>query len=410
MIRIGIVVINFPITSETFILTKVIGLIENNFDVCIFSSNKSKNWEKFNLTKNQIENLKKRIILSPLAYRKNYVVFIFYSIYLFINKFFFHPKKVVNVFFDELKFSKLHGTSLMSNFLHKLIFVGEKLDIIHIEFDFQAFGLMNLKKICGGKLVLSGRGSINRTSIPYRYEYFYREIYEKVDYYHFISLYLYKEAVNKGLSVEKPWKLIMPAIDLSLFSPKKIKNQDSKIIITTVARLSWAKGYEFMIDAIAKVYQKYQNIKYLIVGDGEYIEAIKYAAYQNDLIKNNVVEFVGSVSRSEVNVYLNMTDIFLLASLDEGFCNAVIEAQAMEIPVICSDAGGLPENIEHNVTGFIVPRRDSDAIADKIIFLIENPDLRLKMGKAGRIRALTYFDLKQQNKLFFDLYNEVLSI
>lgn len=409
MAKIGIVVINFPVTSETFILTKVIGLIENNYDIYIFSSNKSKNWENFLSNKDIIDKIKKKIILSPFAYKKNIFKFIIKSVKLILEKFILYPKLFIYTFMSEYNFHKTHGTSFLNNFLYKLTFIGYTLDILHIEFDFQAFGLMNLKHICGAKLILSGRGSIDRTSMPYRYKNFYHEIFSKVDYYHFISHYLYKEAVKNGLSEKVPWKLIEPAIDLKLFVPNRTKKSDSRIIITTVARLSWEKGYEFMMDAIAKVYKKYKNITYKVIGHGNYYEAIWYAAFQNGLINEKVVEFIGSIPRIKVQEYLNASDIFILASLDEGFCNAVIEAQALELPVVCSDAGGLPENIENEVTGFVVPRRDSDALAEKIIYLIENPDVRITMGKAGRKRALEKYDLEKQKKMFIEMYQEALN-
>jgi colanic acid/amylovoran biosynthesis glycosyltransferase len=92
------------------------------------------------------------------------------------------------------------------------------------------------------------------------------------------------------------------------------------------------------------------------------------------------------------------------------FCNAVIEAQAMQLPVVTSDAGGLPENVEDSVSGFVVPRRDADAMAQKIIELARDPALCRRLGEAGRKRALAHFDLDRHAEAFVRLYRELAAL
>jgi colanic acid/amylovoran biosynthesis glycosyltransferase len=103
-------------------------------------------------------------------------------------------------------------------------------------------------------------------------------------------------------------------------------------------------------------------------------------------------------------------DIMVHAAVEEGFCNAVIEAQAMELPVVTSDAGGLPENVEDGVTGFVVPRRNAEAMAEKIIELARDASLRQRLGAAGRARALERFDLDRQAAAFVRLYTELAAL
>ena len=81
----------------------------------------------------------------------------------------------------------------------------------------------------------------------------------------------------------------------------------------------------------------------------------------------------------------------------------------MEIPVVVSDAGGLPENVEDGVTGFVVPRRDPDAMAAKLIQLARDPDLCRKLGRAGRERARKHFDISKQVHEFVSLYESLAS-
>ena len=204
-----------------------------------------------------------------------------------------------------------------------------------------------------------------------------------------------------------PYWLVKPAIDLSLFKSSNDYAQKSShetIRLITVARMAWQKGHEFAIDAVAKARAAGIPVEYIIVGDGEYKLAVTFAAHQWGLLENQVVKFTGVVPREQVVAYLHEADIMIHAALEEGFCNAVIEGQAAELPVIVSDAGGLPENVEDGVTGFVVPRRDPDAMAEKIIMLAKDPELRQRMGKAGRERALKMYDINAQVKQFIALY------
>lgn len=86
---------------------------------------------------------------------------------------------------------------------------------------------------------------------------------------------------------------------------------------------------------------------------------------------------------------------------------AVVEAQAMQLPVVASDAGGLPENVEDGRTGFIVPRRDPVALADKLAVLATDADLRRRMGAAGRTRVENCFSLPRQIAAFDRFYREM---
>ena len=177
--------------------------------------------------------------------------------------------------------------------------------------------------------------------------------------------------------------------------------------IVSVARLDWAKGYEFSIDALALVRDAGISFIYQIIGDGKYKEAIEFSVKQHGLDK--CVTFVGSVPRNKVTEFLRQADIFLHLAVEEGFCNAVLEAQAIQLPVVVSDAGGLPENVDDGITGFVVPRRNSRAAADKIIELARNRDLRVRMGQAGRQRVEERFDLSSQIQKFESLYNAIMS-
>jgi colanic acid/amylovoran biosynthesis glycosyltransferase len=105
---------------------------------------------------------------------------------------------------------------------------------------------------------------------------------------------------------------------------------------------------------------------------------------------------------------LQNSDIFLHPAVSEGFCNAVIEAQAMNLPVICTNADGLSENIVHGETGFVVPIYDARAIYFQIKMLLLDRDLLNNFGKAGRERVLNNFVLSNQIEAYKQMYFDVL--
>ena len=100
--------------------------------------------------------------------------------------------------------------------------------------------------------------------------------------------------------------------------------------------------------------------------------------------------------------------MLLHAAVSEGFCNAVLEAQAMELPVVCTDADGLPENVVDGQTGFVVPRRSPLELMEKLAVLAADAPLRRRMGEAGRRRVLEHFRLAEQIDRFERFYAAVL--
>jgi len=103
-------------------------------------------------------------------------------------------------------------------------------------------------------------------------------------------------------------------------------------------------------------------------------------------------------------------DVFLHAAVSEGFCIAVLEAQAMALPVVCTDAGGLPEGVVDMETGFIVPRRDPQALAEKLLMLSKRAELRQRMGETGRRWVETNFRMEDEISRFERPYRQFLAL
>ncbi len=169
----------------------------------------------------------------------------------------------------------------------------------------------------------------------------------------------------------------------------------------------WKKGYEYAIQAMKALKDKGIDFEYRIIGNGDNIQPIQFLI--NELHLDNEIKLLGELNHDKIIDELNRADVFVHPAISEGFSNAVLEAQAMGVPVICTDADGLPENVEHNITGFVVPKWDAGAIAEKILWCFENKEAAANMGHKGIERVSKLFDVNKQIEDFLSFYDKVIS-
>jgi colanic acid/amylovoran biosynthesis glycosyltransferase len=269
--------------------------------------------------------------------------------------------------------------------------------------------LIELKDILGSKFIQSFRGS-DINFIPLRCgERIYDTIFQKCDYFHFVSRTLLERARQLGYN-KNNFTLIPSSADTNYFKPsenRNLKKKNGKVILVSVGRLDWKKGYEYSLQAAKILKEQGFNFSFYIIGDGEYKDAILQTI--QDLSLEDCVELLGAQDRDTVKKYLNIADIFVQASLAEGFGNSFLEASAMDLPCVVTDAGGCPEGVVNGKTGFVVPKRNPEALAEKIKILIKNPKLRQKMGKLGRKQVIKNYMLDRQVEDNIKMYGKVLS-
>jgi glycosyltransferase involved in cell wall biosynthesis len=139
-----------------------------------------------------------------------------------------------------------------------------------------------------------------------------------------------------------------------------------------------------------------------IIGDGPEHQRLLYTI--QDLGLEGSVRLRGRLSPTGVRQRLQAADAFLLSSLSEGLSNAALEAMACGLPVVTTDCGGMREAITDGIEGLITPVRDAAALALALERLWQIPDLRQRMGEAGRRRILSDYTLKRQIDQFVDLF------
>ncbi len=177
---------------------------------------------------------------------------------------------------------------------------------------------------------------------------------------------------------------------------KKLGLEPNKSLVTVISNIRPIKGLEFFIEAAATILQRFANSQFIVVG-GDATHCDSYKEKLNQLISSLKLSdcffFLGS--RAEIPEILSITDVFVLPSLSEGFSNTLIEAMAAGKAVVATDVGGNPEAVVSNATGFIVPAKDSKAIASAVMTLLADKPLAEKMGQAGRLRVEKCFSITQ---------------
>lgn len=280
-------------------------------------------------------------------------------------------------------------------------------DIIHFEFGVLAARNSEIiKSLTAAKISASFRGyDINYVGLSN--PDYYKELWHTADAFHFLGKDLKNRAVKRGYKNDKLDVLIPPAINTDFFKPgaDRIKKKNDKLIIVSAGRLVWKKGIEYGVRAVALLKERNIPIEYRIIGDGEYLQAIQFTIFELGL--ENEIKLLGKQNAETIKTELENADVFLHPAISEGFCNAVLEAQAMGLPVVCSDADGLSENVVNNITGYVVPKWDVTAMADKLEWCWLNREASLQMGKNGIERVNKYFKLEDQIRAFEQFYQKL---
>jgi len=189
-------------------------------------------------------------------------------------------------------------------------------------------------------------------------------------------------------------------------SELKAKYQN-KLVILSVSGLHKSKGIDLNLKALAKVVEKYNDVIYVILGEGperDYLEQLV-----NKLHLEAYVEFVGEVPHRKAMEYMSVCDIFSLPSWKEGFGIVYLEAMAHGKPVIGVRGEGIEDVITDGETGFLVTPRDVDSLAKTLDRLLADPDLRRRIGTRAREVVREKYSLTYTTAKIIQLYERVVA-
>lgn len=233
-----------------------------------------------------------------------------------------------------------------------------------------------------------------------------RESFGKAAAVHCVSEAIRSEAEQYGLDKSKSI-VIRPAVDPDVFRPARDDSHSpgNPFRVVSTGAVIWRKGYEYALSAIRRLVDQGAPVRYDIIGGGDETNRLLYTIHDLDLAEH--VHWHGRLEPAEVVARLQKADVFLLSSLCEGISNAVLEGMACGLPIVATAVGGMPEAVADGVEGFLTPAGDARAMAAGLHELWRRPELRRRMGAAGRTRVLREFRLDDQIETFIRLFRSV---
>jgi len=206
--------------------------------------------------------------------------------------------------------------------------------------------------------------------------------------------------------------IIPNSVDRDLFRSTKTASQirallglrENAPLVGALAALRPEKDLKTFLVAAARTGAEMPEARFLVIGDGSERQKLEQTAL--DLGLAGRVFFLGD--QSEVANLIAALDVLVVSSLTESHPNAVLEAMTMGRPVVATNVGGMPELVVHGVTGYLVPVRDPDTMAKRILELLRDPGRRRAMGEAGLARVDLEFSAERTKDQLESLYDRLL--
>ncbi len=205
--------------------------------------------------------------------------------------------------------------------------------------------------------------------------------------------------ILNGIDIEK----YQVRIDISKKKEEIGLNQHD-LVIGIVARLVPVKNHMCLLKAFSLLRKRLENIKLVIVGDGELRGDLERYVRDNELSKE--VFFLGS--RRDIPELLKIFDLFVLPSHSEGLSITLIEAMASGIPIVATDVGGNREVIGNNEAGILIPPDSVESLFKAMMVILTHRDRAEKMGRVGIQRARSLFSLSQMTRKYEQIYENLL--
>jgi len=244
-----------------------------------------------------------------------------------------------------------------------------------------------------------------------QYDALIRKVLSNADAIFVPSTAVYREA-QKIVKIPNKLHLIHNGVDLNKFHPslsgRKIRdhyNLHDKFVVFTARHHRCVYGLEYLVKSVPTVTKRRRDIIYIIGGDGPLRPRLE------NLVKSLGVEryviFTGYIPRDQLPYYYAASDVVVVPSLQESWSLVATEAMATGKPVIATKVGGLPDQIIDGYNGFLVPPRDPEAIAQKILYLVENPEKSREMGKNARQVVEEKFNIEKRIDKIIEIYQQL---
>jgi len=394
----------FPVLSESFIQNQIIGMIERGHDVNIYA-NIHLNAQCMH---SEVEKYKLIELTHFFRVPRKYTTRLLKAIPLIVSN---RGNIRVSTIARSINVFKYGREALSLNLFYNAMSMFRKkhYDILHCQFGPLGVKVLHLKQIgaISGTLVTSFRG-YDITNYLLKKPGIYNQLYREGDLFLPVSQRLKQLIVEDGCE-EKKIIVHHSGIDCTKFMYfERNRSECEPTKVLTIARLIEKKGIEYALQAVANVISSGRPIKYTIVGDGPLQLNLEIMA--RDLGIAEHVNWVGSANHDAIISFLQDAHIFLSPSVtasngdQEGIPNAIKEAMATGLPVLTTIHGGIPELVKDGITGFLVPERDVDALAERLGYLIDREEQWQGMGTSGRMHVYKNYEINTLNDRLENIY------
>jgi colanic acid/amylovoran biosynthesis glycosyltransferase len=241
----------------------------------------------------------------------------------------------------------------------------------------------------------------------------YQKLFAVADAVTVNSDYTWRQVESLGCPAARLNKLPV-GLDPEAFQFRgRVLKSGEPIRLLTVARLTEIKGHEFVLRAVGKLRGLHGDVRYEVAGDGPLRKKLEQLV--EDLGLRTAVTFHGACDSGEVQRLMAEAHLFVLASVSvsgdqEGQGLALQEAQAAGLPVVATNHGALPEGLVSEESGFLVPERNVDALAERLDYLVRHSALWPAMGQAGRKYVERHYDIRRLNSDLVRLYTHTIDV
>jgi N-acetyl-alpha-D-glucosaminyl L-malate synthase BshA len=216
-----------------------------------------------------------------------------------------------------------------------------------------------------------------------------------------------KDATIDTLGVKKPIRVIPNFVDPEVFAPRKkrvpLLAPAGARVLMHASNFRPVKNVEQVVRVFAAVHDR-MDARLVMVGDGPEKPKAEHLARQLGVARH--VLFLGN--QEVMEELLPLADVFLLPSSTESFGLVALEAMSAGVPVVASRVGGLPELVEHGVSGYLEPVDDVEAFVRAVLRVLEDPKAARRMGRAGRRRAIDEFHVDRVVERYRKVYVELV--
>jgi len=403
-VKIAFLVSSFPTVTETFIVNQISDLLDRGHEVKIFAFNRGD-----------------RAIVHDkiISYRLIEKTVYFHDFEFSKLKRFFPFLKVIITQFKNINFKRLslnfHFTkdgfrTLNLRFFYKIKWILDEgdFDIFHTHFGQNGVYISEIRAkgfLARTKLVATFHGYDLTPSLLSIYRTKYKRLFQETDLLTVNTEYT--KNLLRQIRTAKNVKILPVGLDTSEFKPKE--RQSDKFHLLFIGRLIFLKAPDVALEILRNLILKgFKNIKLTIIGTGELRESLIEYVKQHEL--ETFVQITGPLSQEAVLDFMQEADILVMPGRydEKGRAETqglvIQEAQAMELPVIVSDAGGMKYGLIHGETGFVVKEGDIGSFVEKVEFLLYNESERIKMGRKGRQFIIDNYDSKFLGDQLEELY------